>query len=441
MSHVNVKKELKIIKLDDNLYFSKAKRILLKTTALGETMLSKDGDYRSFENVLKDFDDENIDDSFPKILKRHFLAREVFLLVSDACNSRCLYCYSNAQKYGKMMKWDIAKASVDYCIRNALINKISNGNSQIGIRFMGGGEPTLNIELMKKIIAYATVQCDKYSLKKNFSLQTNAQLETEQDHFWIANNIHDITVSMDGISEVQNYHRPRVDGKDSFQIAEKFIDNVTKINPVISLIRSTITQKSINNMKAFIDWLSTKSIKRLQVEPMGYSGRDSDITKVIQSPDPSEFVNNYIEWQKYAMKYGIEVVSSTDIYGRGGVGLCECFRGNVLFVNPYGSISCCTEITHDEDLNNSSYKIGCFDKEHNEFIFDPSKKTFPLTVFEKCDSCFANGKCFGCYVKQEKQDEYFCSIKSKMLLTKVLNDDTNYINKSNNPLFDYIVKI
>ena len=82
-----------------------------------------------------------------------------------------------------------------------------------------------------------TVQCDKYSLKKNFSLQTNAQLETEQDHFWIANNIHDITVSMDGISEVQNYHRPRVDGKDSFQIAEKFIDNVTKINPVISLIR------------------------------------------------------------------------------------------------------------------------------------------------------------------------------------------------------------
>lgn len=441
MSHLDINKDFRIIKIDDGLYFSIAKRILIKTTALGETMLSKEENYKCFENVLKEFDDENIIDSFPKTLKRHFLAREVFLLISDACNSRCLYCYSDAQKFGKMMSWDVAKASIDYCIRNALINKMSSGKSQIGFRFMGGGEPTLNIALMKKTTAYATEQCDKYGLFKNCSLQTNAQIESEQDHIWIANNMHDITVSMDGVSEIQNYQRPRVDNKDSFQMAEKFIDNVTKTKPVISLIRATITKNSMNNMKSFIDWLSTKSIKRLHVEPMGYSGRASDDIDGIQSPDCLEFVDNYIEWQKYAMKYDIKVVSSTDIYGRGAGGLCEGFKGNSLFINPHGNISCCTEITHDEDLNNSAYKIGSFNKSRNEFIFDSSNRDFPLIAFDKCNNCYANGRCFGCYVKQEKQDEYFCSIKSKMLLKKILSDANNNLKKDNDPRFEYIVKI
>lgn len=82
----------------------------------------------------------------PKIKEiTEFRPVEATLLLTERCNLACSYCYAKAstERFEPMSR-QVAKAAIDRVIENAKKHK----NKTAEFRFLGGGEPTLEWELI-----------------------------------------------------------------------------------------------------------------------------------------------------------------------------------------------------------------------------------------------------------------------------------------------------
>ena len=103
------------------------------------------------------------------------LAKTITFIVTEACQLRCGYCYIIGKNETNRMTFTVAKASVDYILRN---RKLFNEKSVIW-DFIGG-EPLLEIDLIDKICDY--IKRQMYELDHpwfnsyRFSFSTNGLL-------------------------------------------------------------------------------------------------------------------------------------------------------------------------------------------------------------------------------------------------------------------------
>lgn len=416
-------------KIEENLYYFPYKKLFVKTLGNDENLLCEA--LNCYEDKVERFE-------WKSYARRHFLPRNAYLLVSDACNCGCLYCYADAKNEGKLMHFDVAKATVDFLFINALIHKQLSTKSSVSVRFMGGGEPTINYKLIKKITSYIKEKSNIYDVQSEISLQTNGQFEDAGEIEWLSTNMKQVTISMDGLENIQNLQRPRRDGKDSFGCIDSFINLFSKRNNNIS-VRATVTQNSIDEIPQFIDWLIEKGVKQLHVEPMAQSGR-ANKQNILESPSPNNFATHFLEWQRYALHKPIRIYSSLDVkqsITSQKNSICEGILGNSIFVNPYGDVSACTEMTQFNDDCDSIYKIGYYSKSTDKIVMDEKKRNVDLSIFANCENCIAYKHCFGCYVRHANQNSYFCDIK-KLILMHRLKDE--FLNISSIAVGDGIIE-
>ena len=95
----------------------------------------------------------------------------VNLFITQTCNMNCTYCYGEGGEYGKKshMTEDCAMRSVDWLIKQ------SKDKKDITIGFFGG-EPLLNVPLIKKVVSYGRKKTEKTDKKIKFGVLTNGTL-------------------------------------------------------------------------------------------------------------------------------------------------------------------------------------------------------------------------------------------------------------------------
>lgn len=124
----------------------------------------------------------------------------VSLVVTHKCNLNCVYCYEK-HKSDKEMSFETAKniLLIEFSAREKGVH------DTLRIEFFGG-EPFMNFELIKKIVAW--VKSEERSMKYYFFATTNGTLLTEEVKNWIrANRDFIIGMSFDGTPEMQNVNR------------------------------------------------------------------------------------------------------------------------------------------------------------------------------------------------------------------------------------------
>ncbi len=84
----------------------------------------------------------------------------VLLMTSDRCNLNCKYCYRAAEKVGDNMSAEIAIKAIDEVFDNV----IRNNKAVVSVGYHGGGEPTMNWNVLVKSFNYAK----QNSLKQAF---------------------------------------------------------------------------------------------------------------------------------------------------------------------------------------------------------------------------------------------------------------------------------
>ena len=127
------------------------------------------------------------------------------------------------------MTFETAKAAVDFLIENSGKRKV------LEMDFFGG-EPLMNLDVLKKTVYYAKEAGAKAEKKFLFTTTTNALLLNDETIAFFNQEMENVVLSLDGRKEVHDAIRKSINGKGTFDLIidkiKKFIFSNRKSNRI-----------------------------------------------------------------------------------------------------------------------------------------------------------------------------------------------------------------
>ncbi len=212
-------------------------------------------------------------ESFIQGLMKH-KSRRLQLLMAQSCNLGCRYCYAwrnGSNQKGVLMEWDVAKQSVDFLVKR------SGNRRSVQVTFFGG-EPLLNYEMIKKVVAYCEEIGPKAKKEFTYELITNATLLDEETVEFVAKHRFLMMISIDGWKEMHNYNRPSMKkGEDEY---DTILKNALHANRVFQerglpeiKVRANLTGKFHDSkaVKEYLHGLGFRKIGVSVIEPLAHA--------------------------------------------------------------------------------------------------------------------------------------------------------------------------
>ena len=256
------------------------------------------------------------------------------VLLTGKCSCRCLYCYARGGETPISMELEMFRSIVDTLAANC----VKQGVKQLKLHFHGGGDISADWDLFRSAWDYLNHAATASGLSVFTSVGINGVLK-EAQAAWIAKNISNSTVSIDGLKEVHDFQRPLAGGGSSHAYVERTLGIFDSLGHQYGL-RMTVTSQSVGQLPAFIEHAcqSYGAIK-IKAEPMFPSGRGS----ALQPPDQDEFITSFIAAREIAARQGRELSYSGADLRRLSYQFCAA-AGNSYCFTPQGLISSCYEV-------------------------------------------------------------------------------------------------
>lgn len=321
------------------------------------------------------------------------LVKALCLHICHDCNLSCEYCFAGKGKYkgkSEYMTFEVAKSAVDFLIKNS-------GNRKILEMDFFGGEPLMNLSVVKKTVEYAKAQGKIAGKTFLFTLTTNGVLLTEETAKWLNDEMENVVLSLDGRKEVHDGVRKTVNGKGSYEVIIENLKRFVKMRGEKHYyVRGTFTNKNLDFGNDVLS-LADSGFDNISLEPVVLDKDDPLYIGKDKLPAIKEeyrrLAKIYLERKKKGEKLFNFFHFNIDIEG----GVClkkrvsACGAGNEYFsVTPNGDIFPCHQFA-----SRPEYKMGnVFEGKLNEDI----RKIFReanLYTKEKCKNCFAKYHCSG----------------------------------------------
>jgi uncharacterized protein len=169
------------------------------------------------------------------------VVKALCLHVAHTCNLNCEYCFAAQGKYHgerAVMSLEVGKAAIDFLIKH------SGTRRNLEVDFFGG-EPLMNFDVVKEIVAYARSIEKEHNKNFRFTLTTNGVLVDDEVIDWANRECHNVVLSLDGREEVHDRLRKTVNGKGSYAtIVPKFQHFVEKREGKGYYLRGTYTHNN-----------------------------------------------------------------------------------------------------------------------------------------------------------------------------------------------------
>jgi len=157
----------------------------------------------------------------PGVAPRRRAARErVFNLwvhVTNACNLRCPYCYIH--KSADHLAPEAARRLLATIEATAASGRVA----RIHARY-AGGEPMLRFDAMRAFHERATARCEPHGVRFSAAVLTNGTALPPGAIRWLKDRRIGLSVSIDGVGDVQDRMRPTVHGHGSAALLEATLD-------------------------------------------------------------------------------------------------------------------------------------------------------------------------------------------------------------------------
>lgn len=168
------------------------------------------------------------------------------VLLTWACNLKCVYCFEGERENVTSMTEKQANQYIEFIIKLAQIKKAEN----VVINLFGG-EPLVNIEIGFYILEKVKAYCDANSINFISSIITNGTLLREDILMKLLDfNCKSIQVTLDGIKEIHDSRRMDKQGKGTF---DKIISVLELLNMKVGQLKSFNTIIRINIDKVNIE--------------------------------------------------------------------------------------------------------------------------------------------------------------------------------------------
>lgn len=151
-----------------------------------------------YENAIESFKDR------PTVVKA------LCLHIAHDCNLACRYCFAEEGEYhGRraLMTYEVGKQALDFLIAN------SGNRKNLEVDFFGG-EPLMNWNVVKELVAYGRSQEKIHNKHFRFTLTTNGVLLDDDIMEFANKEMDNVVLSIDGRKEVHDFMRPFRKGKE-----------------------------------------------------------------------------------------------------------------------------------------------------------------------------------------------------------------------------------
>ena len=371
------------------------KEILKKYSA--ETLTERDmeeifSDLRELEKNGTLFAKDVYQNGVIDFKQRQTVVKALCLHIAHDCNLACRYCFAGEGEYKgdrSLMSFEVGKKALDFLVEN------SGSRRNLEVDFFGG-EPLLNFEVVKQLVAYGRELEKKKDKHFRFTLTTNGVLLNEDVIRFANEQMDNIVLSVDGRREVHDRMRPFKNGAGSYDnIIDKFKRVAETRNQTKYYVSGTFTHYNLDFVKDVLS-LADEGFEQISVEPVvagpeePYAIREEDIPKICEGYD--ELAREMLRRRKEGrgfnfFHYMIDLSGGPCVYKR----LSGCGSGTeYLAVTPWGDFYPCHQFVGEEQ-----FCLGNVDEGIKNTGLQDTFKLCNVYAKEECKNCFAKFYCSG----------------------------------------------
>lgn len=370
--------------------------------------------------------------------------KQLVFEVTDSCNLRCKYCgYAELyqgydERKDKMLPFEKAQLIIDYLHGLWEKNYVKGTSFPVSISFYGG-EPLLNVPLIKQIISYLE-SLDFVGKKYFYNMTTNAMLLDKYMDFIVEKEIR-LLISLDGDEDGQSY---RVDhsGKNSFSRVIRNIKLLQEKHPYYfdKLVQFNAVLHNRNSVEKTYRFIKNNFNKSPRIIPLNNSGiKDNkkdeffntfrnvseslkqahncealETEMFISAPNVSQLANYiFFETNNVYDTYNDLLINKSKMPIL-PTGTCTPFSKK-MFITVNGKIIPCERIDHN-------FAMGCINDEsidlNYEYIAD-RHNSFVSKYTKQCKVCGLSKRCIQCVYQiddiraNQTKCISFCQIKKQ----------------------------
>ena len=320
------------------------------------------------------------------------VVKALCLHVAHTCNLNCSYCFASQGKYHgdrALMSFEVGKQAFDFLIAN------SGTRRNLEVDFFGG-EPLMNFDVVKQLVAYARSVEKEHNKNFRFTFTTNGMLIDDDVIDFLNKEMSNVVLSLDGRREVNDHFRRDYAGKGSYDvIVPKFQKLVEKRGGKDYYVRGTFTHNNVdftNDLFHMADLGFTELSMEPVVCPPGdpYALTEEDLPKLFEQYEilAKEMIKRKKEGRGFTFyHYMLDLKNGPCIYKR----ITGCGSGTeYMAVTPWGELFPCHQFVGD-----SKYSLGnVWDGVTNKSVQDEFRLCNAYAR-EECKDCWAKLYCSG----------------------------------------------
>ena len=315
------------------------------------------------------------------------VVKALCLHIAHTCNLNCAYCFASQGKYNgerAVMSFEVGKQALDFLVAN------SGKRRNLEVDFFGG-EPLMNFDVVKELVAYARSIEKEHNKNFRFTLTTNGMLINDDVIEFANKEMSNVVLSLDGRKEIHDRYRVDYAGKGSWErIVPKFQKLVEAREGKNYYMRGTFTHENpdfLEDIKTMLDLgfteLSMEPVVCAPGDPSELTPQDMEIVKdqyeklaelMLQKDDEGKTFTFY--------HYMIDLKGGPCIYKR----ISGCGSGTeYMAVTPWGDLYPCHQFVGDD-----KYLLGN--------VWDGVSNTAIQEEFASCN-VYARPDCKDCWAK------------------------------------------
>ena len=314
------------------------------------------------------------------------------LHVAHTCNLNCEYCFASQGKYHgdrALMTFEVGKQALDFLVAN------SGDRYNLEVDFFGG-EPLMNWDVVKELVAYGRSLEKIYPKHFRFTLTTNGVLVDDEVIEFANQEMNNVVMSLDGSREVHDRLRKDYQGNGSYDVVvPKFQKFAAMRGDRDYYVRGTFTHNNIDFTKDILH-MADLGFDKLSMEPVvcspddPYALTEEDMPELFRQYEflAEEMLRREEEGRPFTFyHYMIDLNHGPCIYKR----IAGCGSGTEYFaVTPWGDLYPCHQFVGD-----SAYLMGNVWDGVTNLTMQDEFRHCNIYARPECDDCWARLYCSG----------------------------------------------
>ncbi len=320
------------------------------------------------------------------------VVKALCLHVAHTCNLNCSYCFASQGKYHgdrAVMSYEVGKKALDFLIAR------SGSRRNLEVDFFGG-EPLMNFDVVKRLVAYARSVEKEHGKNFRFTLTTNGMLIDDDVIDFANRECSNVVLSLDGRKEIHDRFRVDYAGNGSWErIVPKFQKLVQARKGKNYYMRGTFTHANPDFLKDIRTMLDL-GFKELSMEPVVCAeGDPSALTKedipivMAQYEQLAELmIARRREGRPFTFyHYMIDLSGGPCVYKR----ISGCGSGTeYMAVTPWGDLYPCHQFVGEE-----KFRLGDVWQGVTNTAVQEEFAACNVYAREECRNCWARLYCSG----------------------------------------------